>query len=376
MYTDFSTGDKTSFDQTDVTDAVLQHDAVPETIMTDPDPVSQPQAEAQLDVQVASSSEVEDMEEAGTDGTSEEVVKKEDAKKLDDDSLRPKSQNKEPLKEYFCKVCKAKCSGDAIYQQHLQGNRHRKNLANAKIGAPIIRNIKKKGKKVARLTAKLSGVEEALLGLEYLIEHQKEDETIEERYICDLCEAKCDPRTVIFHVTGTKHRMAYLKKHHPESLSEIAARREAEIKRSVLSSKLAEIAKEVEKEHGRKPIQVKVELDPFYNPYHQRLEAAATQKRMMLMDEGLVPPQKLQRFEGGPMGGGRGRARGRGGFPVRGGRGVGRFADRGRGGGGGRGRGGPPRDGRGVRSHGGQPSRAPLLGPGPSPLLMPPEESL
>lgn len=31
----------------------------------------------------------------------------------------------------------------------------------------------------------------------------------EPRYVCNLCEAKCDPRTVISHLIGYKHRLRY-----------------------------------------------------------------------------------------------------------------------------------------------------------------------
>ncbi len=47
-------------------------------------------------------------------------------------------------------------------------------------------------------------------GLEYVIEFQKKNPILEPRYHCNLCDNKCDPRTLIFHVVGLKHRMNYL----------------------------------------------------------------------------------------------------------------------------------------------------------------------
>ena len=47
-------------------------------------------------------------------------------------------------------------------------------------------------------------------GIEYVEEFQKENSNVEPRYVCVLCEGKCDPRTLFPHLTGSKHRINYI----------------------------------------------------------------------------------------------------------------------------------------------------------------------
>ena len=51
-----------------------------------------------------------------------------------------------------------------------------------------------------------------------MTEYTKNNPSVEERYVCDICDAKCDPRTLLPHITGSKHRYNYivsLKTHTP-----------------------------------------------------------------------------------------------------------------------------------------------------------------
>jgi hypothetical protein len=48
-----------------------------------------------------------------------------------------------------------------------------------------------------------------VLGLDYVTEYQMEDPNTEACYICDLCQSKMDPRQVISHVIGLRHRNKY-----------------------------------------------------------------------------------------------------------------------------------------------------------------------
>ena len=49
----------------------------------------------------------------------------------------------------------------------------------------------------------------ACAGLDYITEYQKQDRTEEPRFVCDLCASKMDPRQVVLHATGIRHRMKY-----------------------------------------------------------------------------------------------------------------------------------------------------------------------
>ena len=46
--------------------------------------------------------------------------------------------------------------------------------------------------------------------MQYVTEYQQEDGSKAPRYVCNLCESKCDPHTLITHLTGFKHRELYL----------------------------------------------------------------------------------------------------------------------------------------------------------------------
>ncbi|XP_006814094.2 SWI/SNF-related matrix-associated actin-dependent regulator of chromatin subfamily A-like protein 1 [Saccoglossus kowalevskii] len=183
-----------------------------------------------------------------------------------------------------------------------------KNVENAKTGAPKVKFVKKK-KKVAKIAAHLATITEPLLGLEFITEHQKEDESVEERYVCEMCSAKCDPRTLVPHLLGIKHRIGFMKQHDKTLLEEIL-KPEANLKKSEQNVKILEIAKKIESEIGRKEVQVKVELNPFYNPTVTQQPA-----KRQLDNQQQTGYNKAQR-----VGGGRG---GRGGYSGgRGGRGA------------------------------------------------------
>ena len=47
-------------------------------------------------------------------------------------------------------------------------------------------------------------------GLEFITEFQKPDPKAACRYVCNLCEAKCDSSTILPHVIGVKHKLHYL----------------------------------------------------------------------------------------------------------------------------------------------------------------------
>ena len=47
-------------------------------------------------------------------------------------------------------------------------------------------------------------------GLDYLTEFQTRERGTEPTYTCDLCASKMDPRQVISHVTGVRHRRKFM----------------------------------------------------------------------------------------------------------------------------------------------------------------------
>ncbi|XP_066303083.1 scaffold attachment factor B2-like isoform X1 [Branchiostoma lanceolatum] len=210
--------------------------------------------------------------------------------------------------EYFCHICQAKCTSESQFESHNSGARHKKNLAAVEKGikpAPVAKSkpagaSSKKATIVdtlnqSRCMDTLEQMDEPLVGLDYITEFQNEDPDIEEHYVCNLCDSKCDPRTLNTHVIGARHRLAYLKEHHPD----MAAMTLQNKKRSEQSIALAEFVREAVKKDGQKEVKVKLELNPFYNPEQREKEKrkredqrrrqeeayAAKRRRLGMMDD-------------------------------------------------------------------------------------------
>ncbi|XP_035688768.1 zinc finger RNA-binding protein-like [Branchiostoma floridae] len=189
--------------------------------------------------------------------------------------------------EYFCHICQAKCTSESQFESHNNGARHKKNLVAVEKGikkAPVARpKSAGDGSKPnvvdtlqpSRCMDKLELMEEPLVGLDYITEFQNEDPDIEEHYMCSLCDSKCDPRTLNTHVIGARHRLAYLKEHHPD----MAAMTLQNKKRSEQSVALAEFVKQAVKQDGQKEVKVKLELNPFYNPEQREKEKRKRQEQ-------------------------------------------------------------------------------------------------
>ncbi|XP_029445815.1 uncharacterized protein LOC115084722 isoform X2 [Rhinatrema bivittatum] len=109
--------------------------------------------------------------------------------------------------------------------------------------------------------ASCKGTEPAL-GLEYIVEYRSRNNspTI---YHCKLCECEAGLTNMFMHVGGAKHRLAYLKKHHPAIANSSAIRG----KGSELSKRLSQIAMEIEKREGRKKIETVMDYQGWKRKY-------------------------------------------------------------------------------------------------------------
>ncbi|XP_013390587.1 uncharacterized protein LOC106158989 isoform X1 [Lingula anatina] len=137
-----------------------------------------------------------------------------------------------------------------------------KHLKKVRAGGSAV-DGKGKRKKELMIQLAMDNCREPLIGLDYLIEFQPEDPAEEPRYVCELCEQKFDPRQVIAHVTGLRHRNRFMKENYPlyhEKLYELGERRE---KKSVRTDLALQYAKWIEEREGRKPIRLKLVLEPL-----------------------------------------------------------------------------------------------------------------
>ncbi|XP_041366465.1 uncharacterized protein LOC121381284 [Gigantopelta aegis] len=135
-------------------------------------------------------------------------------------------------KEFHCQLCDVKCTGVQSYQSHLQGYKHKANVNAVSNGKIPYNKRKPTGNKIpvehllkmrqSRIEAILRSVsDEAVIGLNYITEFQRRDVNAIVQYVCNLCEAKCDEKTIKFHITGSKHRTNYMKILHQDVLPQM-----------------------------------------------------------------------------------------------------------------------------------------------------------
>lgn len=169
---------------------------------------------------------------------------------------RSKKKNASGAFLYDCHLCGViKMPGERILQTHMAGRKHQTKLGQPSIDAqafrtPLIRKkpqskiafatqststIKKQTniiysvtmkiapgepvppgfenevKQISKLQTKIDRcLDQALVGLEYIMELTPINEASEPSYNCIMCDKKGDPRTIISHITAYSHRLKFL----------------------------------------------------------------------------------------------------------------------------------------------------------------------
>ncbi|XP_053374471.1 uncharacterized protein LOC123532981 [Mercenaria mercenaria] len=220
----------------------------------------------------APSPEKEDEDEVETNwmNLDDDVMKYIKQNRPENRDLNPNDVGKNPLPDDFtCPLCNIKCTGAGAFKMHIDGKQHKNNIEAAKQGAKI------KKKKIAssgvmvetkdrpsKFSEMAKDSQVALLGLEFVTEFQKTDFKLPPRYVCNLCESKCDGSTIIPHVIGLKHRLKYMQIKRPlmyDHLTKFNSKR----KKSEMNANLEDFANEIEAEVGRGDVKIKVELENF-----------------------------------------------------------------------------------------------------------------
>ncbi|XP_069110912.1 uncharacterized protein [Argopecten irradians] len=166
-----------------------------------------------------------------------------------------------------CEICNVTCSGEQPMRQHLEGNKHRSKAhkLNADVNAGVV--SKKGGNETgiklvevsseALATKTLARSDVAMIGLQYITEFQPEEG--HPRYVCNLCESKCDISTLLTHVGGVKHRMKYLKHHHKDIYYHLTAYNNIK-KKSELNAACETFASDIVEKYGQEKVRVKIEI--------------------------------------------------------------------------------------------------------------------
>ncbi|XP_063182416.1 uncharacterized protein LOC134511810 isoform X1 [Chroicocephalus ridibundus] len=185
--------------------------------------------------------------------------------------MDPEAEIKKQVNPFYCNICKIWCASALNLQTHFLGFKH-KTVEEALKAHGIVKAASGSGEQV-KTPVKLPDyvqteperfhgqtLEEQLntckdsepaLGLNYIVEYRSKD-NFTFLYECQLCHCKTGLSNMFMHVCGSKHRLAYLKRHYPE----IAESDEVKGKGSELNRKVRQVALTIEKKEGRKQIKV------------------------------------------------------------------------------------------------------------------------
>uniref|UniRef100_A0A8C4K9D7 Uncharacterized LOC112989249 n=1 Tax=Dromaius novaehollandiae TaxID=8790 RepID=A0A8C4K9D7_DRONO len=184
--------------------------------------------------------------------TVNEEVKPEDAKLQSEKKI------------YYCEVCKVPCMSSISLQSHYRGAKHRKKEKALRPKTVCL----KRGltKDITSLKDFMNDLkrEEPLVGLEHVVEIRFEGRK-EPHYECKLCGFNTEMALMIEHLSGYKHRRAYLSKEFPDKMK----RKTTDVKECKVSF-LRRIAGEIEKTEGLKMYKIEGCIRPSTSPLSKK----------------------------------------------------------------------------------------------------------
>ncbi|XP_050748873.1 uncharacterized protein LOC127013859 [Gymnogyps californianus] len=180
-------------------------------------------------------------------------------------------------KIFYCEVCKVPCMSSISLQSHYRGAKHRKKekalrpktvyCPPASVRTPMkyeTRRPVKRGftKDITCLKDFMNDPkrEEPLVGLEHVVEIRFEGRK-EPHYECKLCGFNTEMAPMIEHLSGYKHRRAYISKEFPDKMK----RKTTGVKECKVSF-LRRIARELEKTEGLKMYKIEGYIRPSTSP--------------------------------------------------------------------------------------------------------------
>ncbi|XP_028436920.1 uncharacterized protein si:ch211-197h24.6 isoform X2 [Perca flavescens] len=106
---------------------------------------------------------------------------------------------------------------------------------------------------IPSLSKLLKGVTECVIGLQYVWEYRSPSKSVPPHYQCKLCAVSRLQHDMLAHVKGWKHSFKYLKKVHP---NKVTNDEEEAIRDPAVRKKIKEVSAEVEKTEGRGQLKV------------------------------------------------------------------------------------------------------------------------
>ncbi|XP_074732461.1 uncharacterized protein LOC141946488 [Strix uralensis] len=194
------------------------------------------------------------------------------------EEVKPEDDKRDSEKKiFYCEVCKVPCMSSISLQSHYRGAKHRKKekalrrktvyCARAPLRTPMKYETQRPVKR--GLTKDITCLkdfmndpkrEEPLVGLEHVVEIRFEGRK-EPHYECKLCGFNTEMAPMIEHLSGYKHRRAYISKEFPGKMK----RETTEVKECKVSF-LRRIAGELEKTEGLKMYKIEGYIRPSTSP--------------------------------------------------------------------------------------------------------------
>ncbi|XP_074509855.1 uncharacterized protein LOC141779094 isoform X2 [Sebastes fasciatus] len=106
---------------------------------------------------------------------------------------------------------------------------------------------------MASLSKLLKGVTECVIGLQYVWEYRSPSKSVPPHYQCKLCAVSRLQHDMLAHVKGWKHSFRYLKKVHPDKVTQ---EEEDAVRDPSVRKAIKEVSAEVEKTEGRGQLKV------------------------------------------------------------------------------------------------------------------------
>ncbi|KAM6349403.1 uncharacterized protein O3Q21_010307 isoform 1-T1 [Podargus strigoides] len=180
-------------------------------------------------------------------------------------------------KIFYCEVCNVPCMSSISLQSHYRGAKHRKKekalrpktvyCSPASVRTPMKYETQRPVKR--GLTKDITCLkdfmndpkrEEPLVGLEHVVEIRFEGRK-EPHYECKLCGFNTEMAPMIEHLSGYKHRRAYISKEFPDKMK----RKTTDVKECKVLF-LRRIARELEKTEGLKMYKIEGYIRPSTSP--------------------------------------------------------------------------------------------------------------
>ncbi|XP_067147230.1 uncharacterized protein [Apteryx mantelli] len=163
-------------------------------------------------------------------------------------------------KKYYCEVCKVPCMSSISLQSHYRGAKHRKKEKALRPKTVYLKRGLTKDITCLKDFMRDPKREEPLVGLEHVVEIRFEGRK-EPHYECKLCGFNTEMAPMIEHLSGYKHRRAYISKEFPDKMK----RKTTDVKECKVSF-LRRIAGEIEKTEGLKMYKIEGYIRPSTSP--------------------------------------------------------------------------------------------------------------